>query len=378
MSRKKKILVSVITDLATDQRVIRISTTLHHMGFDVHVIARKMYNSLPLESYPFSASRIRCYFTKGTMQYAEFMTKLFFTLLFNKTDYLLANDLDTLLPNYLVSKLKNKPLFYDTHEYFTGVPELANSPVKRKIWKTLEDVLFPKLKTVYTVNNSVKNEYEKEYNIPIGVVRNVPVTKQITPASMPESWKGKIILLAQGAGLNEGRSCIEMIEALPLLDERFHLVFIGGGTAWETLKQRRKELHLEHRIDMMERMLPSLLKTYTPLAHLGISLDSFTDKNCLFNLPNKVFDYIQAGVPLFATAIPEIKRIVDEYKCGLCITDTTPKAIAERITALFADDEFYQHLKVNAIKAAKELCWEREEEKLKIIYQPFVINADRV
>ena len=372
MSGKKKILVSVITDLATDQRVIRICTTLQNMGFDVHVVARKIYNSLPLESYPFAASRIRCYFTKGTAQYAEFMSKLFFKLLFNKPDYLLANDLDTLLPNFLVSKLKNKHLFYDTHEYFTGVPELANSSVKRKIWKKLEDYLFPKVKTIYTVNDSVKNEYEKEYKLPVGVIRNVPVTKYIIPATMPENWKNKIILLAQGAGLNEGRSCIEMIDALPYLDERFYLVFIGGGTAWEALQQRRKELHLEHRIDMMERMLPSQLKTYTPLAHLGISLDSFTDKNCLFNLPNKVFDYIQAGVPIFATAIPEIKRIVNEYECGICLTNTSPKLISERITALFADEQYYTFLKANTHLAAKELCWEKEEEKLKLIYQNFV------
>ncbi len=372
MGKTKRITVSVITDLATDQRVIRICTTLQNMGFDVHVLARQLHNSLPLENYAFTASRIRCYFTKGTMQYAEFMTKLFFRLLFTKTDYLLANDLDTLLSNYLVSKLRGKYLFYDTHEYFTGVPELAHSPLKRKIWKKLEDILLPKLETVYTVNNSVKNEYQKEYNIPIDVIRNVPVTKPTIPASLPEKWKGKIILLAQGAGLNVGRSCIEMIDALPYLDDRFHLLFIGGGTAWETLKQRRKELHLEHRIDMMERMLPSQLKRYTPLAHLGISLDSFTDKNCLFNLPNKVFDYIQAGVPLFATAIPEIKHIVDEYGCGICITDTSPHFIAKTIIDLVNNEEQYQRLKAAAAKASKELCWEREEEKLKKIYRAFL------
>ena len=372
MNKRKTITVSVITDLATDQRVIRICTTLQNMGFAVHVIARQLPVSLPLETYMFAASRIRCYFTKGTMQYAEFMTKLFFRLLFVKTDYLLANDLDTLLPNYLVSKLRGKYLFYDTHEYFTGVPELDNSPAKKKIWKTIEDWIFPKLKTVYTVNHSVQNEYRVEYNIPVSIIRNVPFTKQITPAQLPENWKNKIILLAQGAGLNEGRSCIEMIDAIRYLDDRFHLVFIGSGNYWEQLKQRRKELHLEHRIDMMERMLPSVLKTYTPLAHLGVSLDSFQYKNFLFNLPNKVFDYIHAGVPLFATAIPEIKHIIDEYQCGVYITDTSPKSIAERIAALFADEEYYLFLKKNTKQAATELCWEKEEEKLKAIYQPFL------
>lgn len=355
MQKRKKITASIITDLATDQRVIRICTTLQHMGFDVHVIARETVSSLPLENYPFTAKRFRCYFTKGPMQYAEFMAKLFLHLLFTQTDYLLANDLDTLLPNYLVSKLKNKYLFYDTHEYFTGVPELENSPVKKKIWKKLEDWLFPKIKTIYTVNESVKNEYQKEYNLPIGIVRNVPFTKVVTPVHLPQNWKNKIILLTQGAGLNEGRSCIEMIDAMPYLDERFHLVFIGSGNYWEQLKKRRKELQLEHRIDMMERMLPSVLKTYTPLAHLGISLDSFSSKNFLFNLPNKFFDYIHSGVPVFATAIPEIKRLIDKYSCGIYITDTSPKGLAERITALSDDEDQYQFLKENTKLAAKEL-----------------------
>lgn len=372
MSKRKKIIVSVITDLATDQRVIRICTTLQNMDFDVHVLARSFGGSLPLQDYVFSAKRFRCYFAKGTLHYAEFMTKLFFILLFTKTDYFLANDLDSLLPNYLVSKLRKKYLFYDTHEYFTGVPELLDSPRKRNIWKRLEDWIFPKLKTVYTVNDSVKNEYQKEYDVPISVIRNVPVTKQIPPTVIPENWKGKIILLAQGAGLNEGRSCIEMIDALPLFDERFHLVFIGGGTDWDRLKQRRTDLHLEHRIDMMGRMLPDELKSYTMLAHLGVSLDSFMAKNCLFNLPNKVFDYLQAGVPLFATAIPEVKKIVDEYQCGICITDTSPEFISKTITDLFNDETYYELLKANALLASKDLNWEKEEEKLKEIYRKFL------
>ncbi len=372
MNKKKRITVSVISDLATDQRVIRISHTLQQMGFEVHVIARCFTNSLPLESYAFSATRIRCYFNKGILQYAEFMTKLFTRLLFIKTDYLLSNDLDTLLPNYLISKLRNKRLFYDTHEYFTGVPELSHSHTKRKVWKKLEDLIFPKLSTVYTVNESVKNEYQREYNIPIAVVRNVPVSKPVIKAPMPAHWVGKIVLLAQGAGFNEGRSCIEMVEALPLLDERFHLVFIGGGNQWDVLKKRRTELALESRFDLFEKMLPSQLRTFTPLAQLGISLDSFTDKNCLFNLPNKIFDYLQAGVPIFATAIPEIKRIVDEYNCGICITDTSPQHIAATIGSLFSNEALYQMLKANAAKASKELCWENEAAKLIAIYQPFL------
>lgn len=372
MTSGKKIVVSVITDLATDQRVIRICTTLQEMGFDVTVLARKFPDSLPLEKYNFKAHRFRCYFRKGTMQYAEFMIQLFFRLLFIRTNYFLSNDLDSLLPNYLVSKFRGKYLFYDTHEYFTGVPELTNSPAKYKVWKKMEDWIFPKLKTIYTVNDSVKNEYEKEYPVKLKVIRNVPFTTPIEPAAVPDNWKGKIILMAQGAGLNPGRSCIEMIDAMPYLDDRFHLVFIGGGTAWEDLKKKRADLNLQERIDMFDKMLPSRLKSYTALAHLGLSMDSFHDKNYLFNLPNKVFDYLQAGVPLFATAIPEVKKIIDDFDCGIAISDPDPVHIAQLITGLIADEDRYNELRKNATLAAKELCWEKEEEKLKAIYRPFL------
>lgn len=372
MNRKKKIIVSVITDLVTDQRVIRICTTLQDMGFDVHVMARKFNDSLPLNEYNFKVTRFHCYFKKGILQYAEFMIQLFFRIIIKRTDYLLANDLDSLLPNYLVSGLRHKYLFYDTHEYFTGVPELNSSPVKKKVWKKIEDWIFPRLKTVYTVNDSVKREYEKEYLIPISVIRNVPVSISIISASVPGNWKEKIILLVQGMGLNTGRSCIEMIEAMPLLDEKFHLVFIGGGNAWNQLEEKRRSLKLEGRIDMLGKMSPHRLRSYTALAHLGISMDSFLDKNCLYNLPNKIFDYLQAGVPLFATAIPEVKRIIDTYQCGIYIKDTSPEYIAGIISALFQDTGYYNTLKENAKKASGILNWENEKEKLKKIYAPFL------
>jgi glycosyltransferase involved in cell wall biosynthesis len=370
---KKRIVVSVISDLCTDQRVLRICDTLQQMGFEVEVIARSFNNSLPLQNYSFKASRIRCWFRKGILQYAEFNTKLFFKLLFTRTSYFLSNDLDTLIPNYIIAKLRGKHLFYDSHEYFTGVPELRHSPLKRKTWKLFENWILPRLRTVYTVNQSVKEAYEKEYpNLQFGIVRNVPVTKAVTPAPLPVNWQGKIVLLAQGAGLNEGRSCIELLEAMPLLDERFHLVFIGGGTQWHYLQQRRQELKLEDRVDMMEKMLPAQLKTYTPLAHLGFSLDSFEDKNCLYNLPNKIFDYIQAGVPVVATAIPEVKKIIEQYECGICLYDVSPLTLSTTITALMDDKKRYETCKDNTQNAAKELCWEKEEKVLMAVYQPYL------
>lgn len=369
---KKKITVSVISELTTDQRVIRICTTLQEMGFETKVIARSFSDSLPLEDYVFKTKRIRCYFRKGIMQFAEFNLKLFFQLLFSKTDYFLSNDLDTLVPNYLVSILRKKQLFYDTHEYYTGVPELKASPLKKRIWKFFENWIFPKLKVVYTVNDSVKNIYQKEYGNDIKVVRNLPAYQPVNPNALPEYWKNKIILLMQGTGINTNRGGLQLLEAIRFLPEKYYLIYIGSGNLWSTIAEKRVEWNLESRVEMIEKLPPRQLKQYTPLAHLGFTLDGFDDINFLFNLPNKVFDYIHSGVPVIATAIPEVKNILEHYRCGVCCQSQNPKEIAEIIQKVMNDPGTYDQLRRNAAIAAKELHWDNEKQKLISIYQPFL------
>ncbi len=368
----KRITVSVISELTTDQRVLRICTTLHEMGFEIKLIGREFSNSLPLGSYPFHAERLKCFFSKGFLQFAEFNTRLFFRLLFCKTDHLLANDLDVLLPNYLVGKWRGKKLFYDTHEYYTGVSALRDAPFKRKIWKKLEDWIFPKLPLVYTVNESVKNKYHEEYGNEIFIIRNVPVTRAIEPVPMPGNWQGKKLLMMQGMGMHPGRGGLELLEIMRYLPADYHLVFIGGGNEWGKIAEMRKEWNLEDRVDMISKMPPDQLRKYTPLATLGVSLDGFEDLNHWFTLPNKLFDYLHAGLPVAASAIPEVKAIIEQYQCGFCFISRNPQNMAEEITQLINDQQRYSILKKNALEAAKELCWENERQKLVALYEPYL------
>src|SRR5438105_4003003 len=165
----KKAIISVVSDLVTDQRVHRVASTLEENGLEVILVGRQMGKSLPLETRTYKTVRFRLWWEKGALFYAAYNVRLFFYLLVHSADVLVANDLDTLLPNFLISKIKRAELFYDSHEYFTGVPELMNRKGIQRIWKMIERYIFPKLKHVYTVNDSIASLYEKEYHIKVDV-----------------------------------------------------------------------------------------------------------------------------------------------------------------------------------------------------------------
>ena len=109
---------------------------------------------------------------------------MFFILLFAKrNDLLISNDLDTLLANYLASKIRKIPLLYDSHEYFTEVPELRARAGTKKVWESIEGRILPKLKYAMTVSDSIAAAYHEKYGTPFRVIRNV--SKFRTPENDP-------------------------------------------------------------------------------------------------------------------------------------------------------------------------------------------------
>ncbi|MBE7169969.1 MAG: glycosyltransferase [Williamsia sp.] len=371
---KKRLILSVTSDLVTDQRVHKVAQTLYEDGFDVLLIGRKMKQSLPMDQRAYKTRRLTPLFQKTALFYANFNILLFFSLLFKKADVLLSNDLDTLLPNYLVATLKRIPLVYDSHEYFTGVPELQHRPVIRAVWEGIEHFIFPKLKQVYTVNKSIAGLYKKKYNKPVQVVRNVPYLYpgKTAPLTYPA---GKKIILYQGSGINVNRGAEELILSMKYLSAaEYCLWVIGGGDVFEQLKRLAAENKLDDRIRFINKVPFSQLRELTVQTHLGISFDKPTNLNYLYSLPNKLFDYLHAGIPILCTPLPEIKAVVDAYKIGCYIDSHEPGHIAERIRFVFNNPEEYLLWKKNAAIASRELCWQQEGKIVSAIFKPYLAN----
>jgi glycosyltransferase involved in cell wall biosynthesis len=362
--------MSVTSDVLHDQRVLRIAGTLMNLGASITIVGRKLKGPSGKTGSPIRIIRFRMLFRRGFPFYASFNIRLFFFLLFRKADILVANDLDTLLPNFLVSKLRRKSLVYDSHEYFTGVPEVQNRKFVYNVWKRIERMIFPGLKHVYTVSKAIAKTYQSEYGVDVEVVRNTPVkwdlTNQMHPTDLGLHEEREVIIL-QGTGINIDRGGEEAVMAMQLVEDAV-LWIIGGGDVIDTMKKMTIALNLTDRIQFFDRMSYEDMMGYTSKGSLGLSLDKDTNPNYEMSLPNKIFDYIQAGIPILASDLTEVRHIIRHYDVGELIETHQPVHIAEKINYMLGDKKRRMEWKKNLKHAAEELCWENEEVKLVEIF----------
>lgn len=363
-------IVAVTNDLSTDNRVHRTCTVLQELGYDVLLVGRALPGSLPLDR-PYATRRMRLLFRRGALFYAEYNVRLFLLLLFARCGLVVANDLDTLPASFVAVRMRGKKLVYDSHEFYTEVPELVGRPAVRRVWLAIERRIFPKLRHIITVNDSIANAYAERYGKRPAVVRNIPMPRELGPLptrrelDLPED---RFILILQGSGINVQRGAEEAVEAMRELPDCL-LLLVGGGDAWPVLERMVKDLALSDRVRMLPRMPYERMMQYTRNADLGLSLDKDTNLNYRFSLPNKLFDYFRASIPALVTDLPEVAGIVRKYDAGIVLQHAHPDAIAHAVRALMADAPRREALRRNAIFAAASLDGSREQDALKAVLQ---------
>jgi glycosyltransferase involved in cell wall biosynthesis len=369
----KRAIVSVVNDLVSDQRVDKTCSILQELDYEVVLVGRKKKASPSLPERSYTMKRMKLFFEKGPFFYAEFNIRLFFFLLSNKADVLVSNDLDTLLPNFLVQKIRKSYLVYDSHELFTETPEVIHRPFVRSVWLRIERSIVPKLKGMITVSDSIATIFHEKYSIPVQVVRNIPPASRFVKSQtrktldLPDHSR---ILILQGSGINIQRGGEELIESMQYLEDCLLLV-IGGGDVIETLKEIHNSLGLEEKVRFLPRMAVEDLYQYTMNADLGLTLDKDTNPNYRYSLPNKLFDYIHAGIPVLASSLVEIKRIIDKYQIGMTLNSHEPIDIANSIKDALSDENRMEKWKENLKFAASDLNWEVEKQKLIAVFKSY-------
>lgn len=362
---RPRVILAVISDLATDQRVHRVASALTEFGCDVLVIGRLRRGSPPLPDAEYERRRLPMRFERGKLMYAEFNLRLLCVLLRRPADILTANDLDTLLPCYIVSQLLGSRLVYDSHELFAEVPELIGRPFTRRLWLMLEGALFPRLKHVSVVSESISQHYYRQYGVRSAVVRNLPAPIN-APPERHEIETRERVLLYQGA-LNVGRGVELMIDTMSLLPE-WSLWIAGDGDIAEELQRRSEASPAHGRIRFWGRVAPAALGEITRQARIGLSLEEDRGLNYRYALPNKVFDCIQSRVPVIVANLPEMSALIQKTGVGLILRKRTPEAVAMLVHLLDSSPSSYAHWVEACDQAAQDLHWNAEKQILKQIY----------
>lgn len=362
-----KVLVSVFNNLYTDQRVEKICKTLHDQNYKVELLGNSWGGLKPIER-PYPYFRILLKSQNLKLGYPEFNWKLYNELLKrvdNKT-ILYANDLDTLLPNYLVSKKKNIPLIFDSHEIFTEMPSLKGR-FTQKIWRILEKSILPKIKYFITASESYSLWFAEKYGVekPI-VVQNFPERVENLDFIAEES--SKKIIIYQGT-INPFRGLDKLIPALKKIDNAELWIF-GNGPKLDEYKQLTKKLVLDKKVKFFGAISPQKLKEFTTKADVGISIEENNGLSYYYSLPNKISDYIQARIPVLTSDFPEMKKIVENFNVGEKIQNHSEEELVLKISNILRKGKNFYRDKLNI--AANELCWENEAPKILQLFEKVV------
>lgn len=360
---KKHIVCTVTNDLTYDQRMIRICTSLVRGGYKVTLIGRKKESSKPLVEQPFQQYRLSCWFQKGKFFYLEYNWRLFWYLLFKKFDLVCSIDLDSILPAYIICRLRRKSQVYDAHEYYTETPEVVRRPRIQQMWGAVANICIPNIPYCYTVGETLSEIFAQRYGVPFAVIRNVPFRYknfQRAPISRPP------IIFYQGA-LNEGRGLEAIIGAMQHI-EGAELWLAGEGDLSQELRQMVKELELSDKVKFLGFVQPKDLKALTLQATIGLNLLENKGLSYYYSLANKAFDYIQAEIPSINMSFPEYQRINKAYNVFCLVDDLDQDTLITAIQSLLNDKAYYQKIQNNCAKAKDVFVWEREEEVLLNFY----------
>ena len=176
-----------------------------------------------------------------------------------------------------------------------------------------------------------------------------------------------LLIIIQGTGINIDKGAEELIDAVNISDG-VSLLVAGSGDVVPELKDRVSDLKIGYKVKFIPAVNWETLMKYTRSADLGMCIEKDTNINYRFSLPNKLFDYLSAGLPVIASKLPETEKIISENSCGIIIEAVTPELISEAVLLLKNNPAMLEGLKRNAVKASLIINWDLESIKVKDLY----------
>jgi len=375
-----KIVMLVLNNFTHDTRVHKEAKTLASAGHNVMVYAL-WEAGLPYQETRagYQICRISLHSRRWRggsiaplIKYMEFVVRVLQKISQQPTDVIHAHDAKPLPIAWLSARRTGAHLIYDAHELETGRnfggTRLAG--IYQLIWAWPERAFIHRADVVITVCEGIADELMRLYGIlrPT-VVKNCPEKQSprstnLLREKLSISNQSKIVLY-QGAVI-AGRGLETMASAVQQLPNVVGVI-LGNGSLLEyyraqVAKGNWVRMYLPGRVPL------SQLPSYTASADIGVSLIQNTCRSYYYALPNKLFEYIQAGIPVVGSNLPEIAKVITTYRIGEVVDPDDPAAVAAAIQKLLDDPHYYARIRANTAHAARVFNWERESEKLLALY----------
>jgi glycosyltransferase involved in cell wall biosynthesis len=382
-----KVCMHVLGKVRTDVRVMREATALVEAGFSVSIIDVEGERSVPdeenihdvcvkhiMSSSWFVSTRFKPWFL---IKFLAMILWSIVRLVRVPADIYHAQDQRALPACFIAALLRRKSLVFDAHEL-----PLSDSTLKR--WQRLHALstrflvsVLPRCAGIITVSSPIAQEICTHYRVPaVSLVRNVPAYQAVPRSDILRHHLGVSqnvrIALYQG-GMQPNRGLDRLVRAAPFLGPDILIVMLGE-TAGETQLQLKALIASEGVTDRV-KLLPPVpyeeLLEWTASADIGLIIYSPDDSlNVRMCLPNKLFEYLMAGLPVLASELDAVVDVIKTYDVGQVTYSLSPADVGVAITAMLADPIALADMRRHALEAARqEFCWEKEKLQLLLFYQ---------
>jgi len=280
-----------------------------------------------------------------------------------------AHDVKALPACYIAARLHHKPLIFDSHEIPLDDPNITR-------WRRLSALaaraltrMLPRCTGVITASPLYAREIHNEfhYHPEITLVRNVPLYREIPKSDRLRQHLGLSpnvrIALYQG-NIQANRSLDQLVHAAPFLDPDIV----------ETTRVQLEDLIVSNGVADRVKIIPPVpyeeLLDWTASADIGLTifLPGFT-RSIRYCLPNKLFEYLMAGLPVLSSQLDAIAELLEAYDVGQVLPSLEPSDVGASINAMLADPAALARMHGNALKAARqEFHWENEKQRLFELY----------
>lgn len=388
---RSKICMCVQGESRTDVRVIREATALVAAGYSVVIVdLLKESNGLAEEDinnvwvrhifmpHWFMPTRFKPWFFVKQIQ---LLVRTTYLLVKESADAYHAHDTETLLPCYIASILRRKPLIFDAHE-FPLVQGDSSEMILKRLWRYLTSAItlalvLPSCQQIITVSSQLAQEIQKIYpGTEITIVRNILAYRSVTKGDRLHQYlnlSSEVHIVLYQGNIQADRGLDNLVRAAKFLKQ--DIVIVMMGKASETTLSALKALIIHEDVADQVKILPPVpyveLLEWTASADIGIVVNPPDHSlNVRFCLPNKVFEYLMAGLPVLSSQLVAVADIIETYCCGHILPSLAPEEIAKAINMMLADSASLARMRQKALEATRqELNWEKESKKLVCLYQ---------